>query len=100
MYYGFNCMFILSVSDGRTSVDTAKPTHENQINDVEDTCRDSNHFEPILCGFELMFLSTVLQAIVLFIYFNIFIKWILFVFTSWSCEGSYEAKPKSEILKV
>ena len=64
MYHGINCMFILSALDGRTLVDIAKPRHENQINDVEDTCRDSSNFEPIFCGFELMFQSTVLQAIV------------------------------------
>ena len=33
-------------------------------------------------------------------YFNIFLKWILFVFTAWSYEVGYEAKMKSEILKV
>lgn len=43
MYHVVNCMFILSALDGRTSVDTTKPTHENQTNDVEITCRDSNH---------------------------------------------------------
>lgn len=51
MYHGFNCMLIFAALDGRTWINTAKPTHENQINDVEDPCRDSNHFKPyyIVC---------------------------------------------------
>lgn len=64
MYHGFNCVIIFAALDGRTSVDAAKPTGENQINDVEGTCGDSNHFEPIFCSFVLMFQSTALQAIV------------------------------------
>lgn len=54
MYHGFNCMLILPALDERTSVDTAKST-QNQVNDVEDTCRDGNHFELRFCGFALMF---------------------------------------------
>lgn len=66
MYQGFNCMLIFATLDGRTWVNTSKPTHENQVNDAEVSCRDSNHFEPrsILCGFVLMIQLTVLQAIV------------------------------------
>lgn len=55
MYPGLTCIVIFAALDGRTSVDNAKATPENQINDVEGTCGDSNHFEPIFCSFVLMF---------------------------------------------
>lgn len=61
MQHGFNCMLIFAALDGRTWVNTAKATRENQINDVKDPCRESNHVEPYyilrFCAF--VFVSSV-----------------------------------------
>lgn len=54
MYYGFNCMFIFLVLDERILVDIVKFI-QNQVNDVEDICRDGNYFEFRFCGFVFMF---------------------------------------------
>lgn len=54
MHHGFNCMLTFAALNGRTWVNTAKLTHENQTIDTEDPRRDSNHFEPIFCRFTLV----------------------------------------------